>query len=117
MYYFAAVQQTSTAKFYLFFQKFFKKVRDLRVNETKVIWEKALTVNLFALEREEKSKITNGPSLETAPGFLTCLLTHRLQMTRICGFLDCFSFSRFSDASFSFYILKVRPLNSVLYFT
>ena len=56
MYYFAAVQQTSTAKFYLFFQKFFKKVRDLRVNETKVIWEKALTVNLFALEREEKSK-------------------------------------------------------------
>ena len=55
MYYFAAVQQTSTAKFYLFFQKIFKKVRDLRVNETKVIWEKALTVNLFALERVEKS--------------------------------------------------------------
>ena len=55
MYYFAAVQQTSTTKFYLFFQKFFKKVRDLRVNETKVIWEKALTVNLFALERVEKS--------------------------------------------------------------
>ena len=45
------MQQTSTAKWAAFFQKFKKTVRALRVNETKINWR-----NVFALEGKRKSK-------------------------------------------------------------
>ena len=52
MYQFAAVQQTSTGKLAAFFQKFYKIVRALRVNETEVTSKIAFIDNFFALESE-----------------------------------------------------------------
>ena len=52
MCYFAAAQQIITAKLAVFFQKFWKTVHTLRVNETKVTF----TDNIFALESEKESK-------------------------------------------------------------
>ena len=53
MYWFAAVQQTSTAKLAAFFQKLKKAVRALRVNESKVTSRNTFIDNLFALESEK----------------------------------------------------------------
>ena len=89
----------------------------LRVNETKITWRKALTVNLLALESGKKTKkkqqkiknkkVTKGHSLETARGFLTCLLIYRPQMPRICGSLDCFNFNHLLDSSCIFHHLEL----------
>ena len=56
MYQFAAAQQTSTPKLAAFFQKFWKILRALRVNETKVTSRNAFIDNLLALESEKGSK-------------------------------------------------------------
>ena len=53
MYYFAAAQQTSTAKLPAFFQKLKKTVRVLRVNEAKLTSRNTSIVNFFALESEK----------------------------------------------------------------
>ena len=84
------------------FAKIQKIVQNLRVNETEVTWRKAFTANPFALENKKIPKMTKGPSLETAPIFLACLLTHRPQMPRMRGFPDCFSFSVFLTVPLTF---------------
>ena len=50
MYLFAGAEQTSTAKVSAFFQKFYKTVYALRVNETNFASRKALIEKIFALE-------------------------------------------------------------------
>ena len=54
-------------------------MRALRINRTKVTSRNAFIHNLFALKNEIESKMTKGRSLETARGFLICLLTFILQ--------------------------------------
>ena len=56
MYQSAAAQETWTAKLPGFFQKFWKTMRALRANETKVALKNAFIVNLFSLESEKESK-------------------------------------------------------------
>ena len=63
MYHFAAARQTSTTTLPVFFQKFKKTVRPLRVNETKVTLRNAFIVNLFALVSENNPKMTKGHSV------------------------------------------------------
>ena len=60
----------------------------LRVNETKITSRNALIDNLSALEKKNTQRMTKGPSSRTGYRFLICLVTFKLQMPQICGFLD-----------------------------
>ena len=108
--------QTNTAKLLTYLKKFLKTVCDLRVNKTKVTSRKTFNVIPFVLEIEKSPKLTKPPSLETSPTFLVCLLTYRPQMSRMCCYPDCFSFSNFLDNSSRLYNLKLSSLNSGLIF-
>ena len=101
MYYFAAAQEASTTKWPPSFQKFKKTGQDLRVNEAKVTWGVAFTVNFFHSKVKKNPKFTKN-SLETAPRFLPSLLPRRPPMPRMCVFPDCFSFSRFFTLALAF---------------
>ena len=101
MYYIVAAEQTSTAKLPAFFQKLKKKLRILRVNETKLQETLLLAIFLYYKVRQNQ-KMTKGPFFETAHRFLTCLLTLRPQMQHTSGFPDCFSFCHFLATSCRF---------------
>ena len=91
-------------------------MRALRVNETKVISRNAFIDNLFALEREKESKNDERTLFRDFPRILDLSLTLRPRTPHICGFLDCFSFSRFSAISSCFQNLRLSSLNSELNF-
>ena len=55
MYYFAAAQQTSTAKLAEIIQNFQETERSLKVSETTFIWRNAFFDNLFQLQSERES--------------------------------------------------------------
>ena len=55
MYYFAAVQQTSTVKLPTFFQRFQAKVHVLRVNETKITIKNVANQDHFRTESNLES--------------------------------------------------------------
>ena len=48
------MEQTSTTKVAATFQKFYKTMHPLRVNESKFTFRKALIENIFALESERE---------------------------------------------------------------
>ena len=54
MYQFAAGQQTSSVKLTATFEKLYKTVRNLRLNEIKVTLRNAFIGNPFALESEKE---------------------------------------------------------------
>ena len=56
MYQFAAGQQTSSVKLTATFEKLYKTVCNLRLNEIKVTLRNAFIGNPFALESEKESK-------------------------------------------------------------
>ena len=62
-------------------------------------------------------KMIKGPSLKTARAFMTCLLIHRTQMLRMCGFQDIFSFRQFLEICYGFYYLKISSLGCAQFST
>ena len=77
---------------------FFKTLRALRINETKVTSKNAFIDNLFALESEKESKNDERTLFPDCPRILDLSVSPesvRLWMPHICGFLDCFSFGHF----------------------
>ena len=56
MYYFVAVQDTSTTKLPAFFEKILKTVRAQKINETKLTLKNVFIDNVFTVKSEKESR-------------------------------------------------------------
>ena len=94
-----------------FFKKFKKQCALLGLMKLKLLRGTLFLTIIMDQKVRKNKKMTKGPSLEIARGLLICLLTLRLRMPHICGFLDCFSFSHFLNTSCCFQNLRLSSLN------
>ena len=109
-YYFAAAQQTSTAKLTVFFQNFKKQCVLWGLMKLKLLQETLLLTIYLHYKVREHEKMTKGPSFQPTTRFLIWLLTVRRQMPHIFGFMDCFSFSHFLATSCQFSFVRLNSL-------
>ena len=111
MYQFAAAQQTSTEKLPAFFQKLYKTVRALRVNETKVTSRNAFIDNLSALESEKESKNGERTLFWGCPRILDLSVNPQTPNAIYMWFLELFQFQPFFCHFLSLLERKTKFIN------
>ena len=99
-----------------FFKNFKKQCTLQGIIKLNLLWEMLLLAFFLPENVRKTQNVTKRHSFRTGLRFLISLLNVRPQMTFICSFMDCFSFSNFYANSCCFLNLRKSWLNSELDF-